>query len=107
MILGGASQKLYIYSTNETISPGSVFDFHCELSAHENAITKIQTIHADTDLLIASASKDGYVRLWRVTPSEEIAKFHKNVKNIHSNKIFLESTLLGHEESVTGLAWLK
>lgn len=36
-------------------------------------------------MLLASSSKDGYIRLWRVTGNREDVKFHKNVKSLRIN----------------------
>lgn len=59
------------------------------------------------ELLLASASKDGYIRLWKITDNLEELKFHKNVYNILSNSIaFLEAVLISHECSVTSLCWV-
>lgn len=60
------------------------------------------------DMLLASSSKDGYVRLWKITNNQEVLKFHKNVYPLLSkHNVFLESVLSSHECSVTNLAWVR
>lgn len=55
---------------------------------------------------MASASKDGYIRLWRLTEDKDLIKFHKNVKNLDSFYCYLDAVLISHESSVTGLKWV-
>lgn len=57
--------------------------------------------------MLASSSKDGYIRLWRITPNLEVIKFHKNVKAIGQLYCFLDAVLISHESSVTGLKWVR
>ena len=46
---------------------------------------------------MASASKDGYIRLWKITSNIEEIKFHKNVYPIlNDRKVFLEAVLVSH-----------
>lgn len=62
----------------------------------------------DESYLLASCSKDGYIRLWKITSNVEEAKFHKSVKQLFGNyKMFLESVLISHECSVTNLHWAR
>lgn len=59
-------------------------------------------------MLLASSSKDGYIRLWRITPDKDALKFHKNVHTLLENyHVFLESVLISHECSVTSLEWTR
>lgn len=107
MFVGGVDQKIHYYE-RPLHTPSLEYKF--SLSGHENAITKL-TISADpltNDLLLASASKDGYIRLWRITDDLEAIKFHKNVFSIlEDSRVFLEAVLINHECSVTSLAWVR
>lgn len=78
MFFGGVDQFIHCYSKN--IQNLSELSYHFSLSGHENAITKLTLDVEGESLLLASSSKDGYIRLWKVTKNKEEAKFHKNVK---------------------------
>ena len=58
------------------------------------------------EFLLASSSRDGLIRVWRMSGDEGVIKFHKNVFRLFDAfYIYLESVLLSHECSVTSLAW--
>lgn len=116
MFVGGADQKIHTYSRNLNEKD---YSYCFSLSGHENGITKLILTKESTskfdEYLLASASKDGYIRTWKITGNEEITKFHKNVKTLEFKsgqsdkkvlKIFLESVLISHECSVTNLSWV-
>ena len=68
----------------------------------------MKTSNALGDILLASASKDGYIRIWKITNDVESIKFHKNVYSILSrSKVYLEAVLMSHDCSVTSLYWVK
>ena len=69
-------QKIHCY----TREAKGKFNYKFSLTGHENAITKLSLISQDEDFLLASGSKDGYIRLWRITKNLDLTKFHKNVK---------------------------
>jgi elongator complex protein 2 len=108
VFLGGVDEKIHYFEL-ELAEHKSKLEYKFSLSGHENAITKL-TITKDQsdDILLASASKDGYIRIWKITSNIEEIKFHKNINPILSNrKIFLEAVLISHECSVTSLAWVR
>lgn len=101
--MGGIDQKIHCY-TKQSIDSNCQYRFG--LSGHENAITKVTVTVENGDYLLASASKDGYIRLWRMTHNLELRKFHKNVKEMDGMICFLDAVLISHECSVTDLAWV-
>lgn len=86
----------------------SKLEYVFSLVGHENAINKltITAISNGEEYLLASCSKDGYIRIWRITSNLEIIKFHKNVQNLlTTRRVFLDAVLISHESSVTSLCW--
>lgn len=63
LLLGGTDQKIHCYTRSNDES--LVYKF--ELSGHENAITKLAITQENEGYLLASSSKDGYIRIWRFT----------------------------------------
>ena len=67
------------------------------------------------DLLLASASQDSLIRIWRISPDEnEIqtsslksthGKFSVDFSGTFQFKCYLETVLQGHENWVYGLDW--
>jgi WD40 repeat protein len=111
MFLGGVDQMIHCYSKN-TKDVQQELSYHFSLSGHENAITKLAIDIEGDSLLLASSSKDGYIRLWKVTKNKDEAKFHKNVKTLNLGlgneyNVFLDSVLISHECSVTNLHWAR
>lgn len=76
--LGGLDFNVHIYysdlqkyENDSNKLPGSLFDFKASLKGHEDAITDLQVLNEVTkesrsEWLIASSSKDSYIRLWRL-----------------------------------------
>lgn len=107
LFVGGVDQKIHYYELDLT-HPASTLTYKFSLSGHENAITKLAVVREGDELLLASSSKDGYIRLWKITSNLEQIKFHKNVYPILSNsKVFLEAVLVSHDCSVTALSWVR
>jgi elongator complex protein 2 len=107
LFLGSVDTSIHYYE--KALSGSAPFAYKFTLLGHENAITKLTASKAQgEDLLLASASKDGYIRLWRVTADHEVVKFHKNVQQLLGGRhIYLESVLISHECSVTSLCWTR
>ena len=68
VFMGGIDQKIHYYELDLS-NQESKLSYKFSLSGHENSITKL-VISKDSnsnELLLASASKDGYIRLWKIT----------------------------------------
>ena len=107
LFIGGVDQVIHYYE--KSIESNAEFEYKFSLKGHENAITKlIITSVSQEEFLLASASKDGYIRLWKITSDQSALKFHKNVHKLVNNYfIHLESVLTSHECSVTNLSWTR
>ena len=66
VFVGGVDQKIHYYEL-DIQDPYSRLTYKFSLSGHENAITKLTITRKEKDILLASASKDGYIRLWKIT----------------------------------------
>ncbi|GAO48684.1 WD40 repeat-like protein [Saitoella complicata NRRL Y-17804] len=67
LALGGSSTSIKLY----TRSPEFTFSEQATLKGHEDWIHSLAFTHdpsSNNDILLASASQDRYVRLWRITP---------------------------------------
>lgn len=66
LAVGGSSSKIHLYalSTNE---PG--FTIIATLKGHEDWIRGLDFAVSNTDIYLASASQDRYIRLWKITQS--------------------------------------
>ena len=124
LVLAAAGTKnavqVYVSSRN------SNFCHQATLTGHEDwiqaiAITKERPI-GDSDLLLATASQDKYVRLWRITKRETksnstngdvLATFEQTLSNKahmleasqYSYTITFEALLLGHDDWIYTLSW--
>lgn len=112
--------QVYVSSRNGN------FSHQATLTGHEDwiqaiAITKERPIE-DSDLLLATASQDKYIRLWRITKRERksystsgdvLATFEQTLSNkAHmleasqfSYAITFEALLLGHDDWIYTLSW--
>lgn len=97
------------------------------LSGHEDWVRSLDFIVLDDgDILLASSSQDTFIRLWRISPRDDISvvktvdelqpneeiKVEERIFTIESEKekkchfaIGLESVLLGHDGWVYGVNW--
>ena len=124
IVLAAAGTKsivqVYVASNN------GVFCHQVTLPGHENWIRSLDITHetdsADSDLLLASASQDKYIRLWRLTqgrprpsPRNELAlddidkslsnKEHKLETSQSVYSVTFEALLLGHEDWIYKVSW--
>ena len=103
-----------------------VFCNQVTLYGHESWIRSLditpETASADSDLLLASASQDKYIRLWRITRElpetssgnesafEDLEKAlsnkeHKLTTSQDSYGVSFEALLLGHEDWIYTVSW--
>ena len=103
-----------------------VFCHQVTLYGHESWIRSLdiarETASADSDLLLASASQDKYIRLWRITRGRPKAtaenesalddlekalsnKEHKLTTSQNTYSVSFEALLLGHEDWIYTVSW--
>lgn len=126
LILGGLDNKLHVYSfalKDVLEKKTEIFKFLLSLKGHENSITDIALIEIKNSdknsALIASSSKDSYIRLWRIQKQDEKVQLKLNELNITNKnnypfligqekyEINLESILNLHTEPVSSIKWGK
>lgn len=119
----GTNANVYVYTTMQ-----NGFTHQATLSGHEGWVQSLaltmENDGIDSDLLLASASQDKYIRVWRIhkisTPFKE--KDHKldeslDFESLLSNKTYkvrtvsnlffltFEALLLGHDDWIYTVAW--
>lgn len=124
LVLAAAGTKsflqIYIASNN------GKFCHQATLSGHEGWIRSLGITQerelADSDLLLASASQDNYIRLWRINPwkpKDDLEnepsfgnlerslsnKAHKLETSQNSYSVSFEALLLGHEDWIYTISW--
>lgn len=127
LAVAGSSPSISVYVSP---SPSSSFSSQATLSGHENWIRSLSFTSEDqadpeSDLILASASQDKYIRLWRIHRGEGMppAAAGGDTKTIGltsrlSNKahklrigerdiwsITFEALLMGHEDWIYTAAW--
>jgi len=126
LAIGGTKNTVQIY-----ISQDDEFKLTATLSGHEGWIRALEfsedIIDGCRDLLLASASQDRYIRLWRVHQGEELPAASRAVNDPAlgilgrslSNKAYrleaggnrysitFEALLLGHEDWIYTASWHK
>lgn len=128
LAVGGTKSIVQIYVAQDTTSVPN-FRLCATLTGHEGWIRSLSFTEdrksRNGDLLLASASQDKYIRLWRVHPGEENAPAQSNnedsvlntVEQTLSNKVHkfdvcgsrysvtFEALLFGHEDWIYTTAW--
>lgn len=105
--------KIHIYEVIGQKS-ASKFEYCNSLSGHSDKIGSVSTTTTSNSdgtqsSYIATASKDRYIRTWRF--AEEVdakilgSVMKRNIYRVGKHFIHLESTLLGHEDSVSSVSW--
>jgi len=111
------------------VSKDNLFDLAATLTGHEGWIRSLTFSQEQTngggDLLLASASQDKYVRLWRVHQGDELPavssvtngpalgvlgkslsnKAHRIQSKLSKYSITFEALLLGHEDWIYSASW--
>jgi len=66
LAIGGSSYHVHLY-----VSPCDLINFSpaAILKGHEDWVRGLSFTHSVSDIILASASQDRYVRLWKITPS--------------------------------------
>ena len=127
LAVGGTNSIIQIHVAQKT-GQQTQFSLKANLTGHEAWIRSLdfaRESYKDNDLLLASASQDRYIRLWRVHRGEELQLNLKSIYNPSSgllgkslsNKIHpfevcgstysltFEALLLGHEDWIYTTSW--
>ena len=128
LAIGGTKSLVPIYVT-DTVEDSTLFTNRATLTGHEGWIRSLNFMYETQgcrgDLLLASASQDKYIRLWRVHEGEslrtsDIVVQHPSLGSMGkslSNKVHrfdaagltysltFEALLLGHEDWIYTLTW--
>ncbi|OCK85685.1 RNA polymeras-like protein II Elongator subunit [Lepidopterella palustris CBS 459.81] len=120
----GTRSTIQIY-----VSQNARFNLAATLTGHKGWIRSLDFVREsatnDSDLLLASASQDKYIRLWRVHPGEELPavssaindpalgvlgkglsnKAHRIESAASKYSITYEALLLGHEDWIYTVSW--
>ena len=122
LAVAGTKSTVQVYVCSES----RPFEMQATLTGHEGWIRSVsiskETTSLESDLLLASASQDKYIRLWRISghesrvPSEGndlIETFEESLSNkrhklrgSHANYLLtFEALLLGHEDWIYTASW--
>ncbi|KIW75728.1 hypothetical protein Z517_10471 [Fonsecaea pedrosoi CBS 271.37] len=124
LVVGGTRNDIQVYAIEGLISAPK-FHLHATLTGHEAWVRSLAlTQTPDGDILLASASQDKYVRLWRfqlggssatkplagqngvaVANRTLSAKIQTVCAGEHQYSITFEALLLGHEDWIYSAAW--
>jgi len=129
LAVAGTTNVVHIYtsSTVDGDAPVTEFTLQATLPGHENWIRSLDFIRekkeAGSDLLLASASQDKYIRLWRIHQGSPLSalsstgldlsvdslmpgqKLHKVTAGSTKYCIMFEALLLGHEDWIYTARW--
>ncbi|KAL9070088.1 MAG: hypothetical protein Q9157_005943 [Trypethelium eluteriae] len=124
LAVAGTRSLIQIY-----VSAGDVFKFSASLTGHEGWIRSLSFVQESTDIgtdiLLASASQDKFVRLWRLHQGEELPiassaagdpalgalgkslsnKAHRFETQGLRYSLTFEALLLGHEDWIYSAGW--
>jgi len=123
LAIGSSRSLIHIYASDNE----SAFSHHTDLPGHEGwirslAFTNISVEHGD-DMLLASASHDKYIRLWRFHPQRSPPADSDDIGSLQgllgclSNKAYaikmvnvwyditFEALLAGHEDWIFSVQW--
>ncbi|KAK3378028.1 WD40-repeat-containing domain protein [Podospora didyma] len=128
LAVAGTTNVVQIFTSPvDSKAPGLEFTLHATLPGHENWIRSLDFIREKTergsDLLLASASQDKYIRIWRVHQGSALSamnaggmkvsldalmpgnKIHKLSAGSQKYCIMFEALLLGHEDWIYSAKW--
>lgn len=114
--VGGSSNHVYIFVGTAK----NKFELNATLEGHENWIRSLSfTLNNQTDILLASASQDRYIRLWRfhygdvdsiqarTAEETEIQQLTNKPYYIDEKKysVTFEALIMGHDDWVFSVQW--
>ncbi|KAF0714789.1 Aste57867_3695 [Aphanomyces stellatus] len=88
LALGGVDMQVHVYRLEQS---DTRLVHVASLPGHKGWIRGLDFTYDGLDLLLASASQDQRIRLWRVTPSFDVT---------------FDAMLVGHEDWVTSVSWV-
>ena len=130
LAVGGTKSFVQVY-VPDTVEQSTLFTNRATLTGHAGWIRSLDFVHeaqgCSGDLLLASASQDKYIRLWRVHEGETLPEPGIEVQNLSlettgkslSNKAYrfgtadlkysltFEALLLGHEDWIYTVTWYR
>jgi elongator complex protein 2 len=130
LAVAGSANSISVY-TSTSPTTGTEFTLQASLSGHENWVRSLNFINEDpgswySDLILASASQDKYIRLWRLHPGANLPPAAINsgsktygLSTCLSNKAHMirfpsstqvwsltfEALLMGHEDWIYTACW--
>jgi WD40 repeat protein len=84
------------------------------LTGHEDKISALDFINLgdveeNGESFLASGSKDNYIKIWKLSSNIDdnvlLSAMKRNIFRLGDNFIFLESSLLGHTNSISSVQW--
>jgi elongator complex protein 2 len=131
LAVAGTAAIVQLYVANSKGGSGFEFQLKATLSGHEGWIRSLSFTHESeppmSDLLLASASQDKYIRLWRIHQGKELPaaaaagsdpalgdflpgkslsnKAHRFLAGEEDYSATFEALLLGHEDWIYSLSW--
>ncbi|KAK3995075.1 Elongator complex protein 2 [Cladorrhinum sp. PSN332] len=128
MAVCGTTNKVQIFTAGtEDAEKGLEFTLQATLPGHENWVRSLDFIRekseSGSDLLLASASQDKYIRIWRIHQGSALSalnstgmdltmanltlgnKMHKITSGSAKYCIMFEALLLGHEDWIYSARW--
>lgn len=104
LAIGGTSSIICLYGSvdSEANSGGLQVELKAKLPGHEDWIRSFDFVAENETLLLASASQDRYIRLWRID-KRQVREQEQSVDGLMANLILLENK--AHDFSVPEGAW--
>ncbi|KAK3721559.1 Elongator subunit elp2 [Vermiconidia calcicola] len=125
LAVAGTSNRIQLYARSGDAAP---FELQATLAGHEGWVRSLdfnmRSSDSETDIILASASQDKYIRLWRLHRSQEpayglepsdlaSAPVRKSLSNMahqvgaaeHKYNVTFEALLIGHEDWVYTVRW--
>lgn len=118
--VGGSSNNVFILTANAD----NKYSVEATLVGHENWIRGLDFKHFSGSVVLATASQDRYIRLWRISasgsrssrdPQESNDMFFDMETTLLSNKVYnilsgsyaitFEALLMGHDDWIVSVAW--
>lgn len=98
LVCGGTNIKLYVHNLDTGNS--------IELEGHENWVRSLAFKKDSTgSLILASASQEKYIRLWRFDRDVADNDFFSSKKTLDNYEIRFEALLMGHDDWVVCVQW--
>jgi elongator complex protein 2 len=129
LAVAGTTNSVQIFTASTDDASGAEFTLQATLPGHENWIRSLDFIREKpeqgSDLLLASASQDKYIRLWRIHQGTALSalnagglaltadaltpgnKVHKIAAGSTKYCVMFEALLLGHDDWIYSARWCR